>query len=83
MSEHIHVAVQAPVDDEALAAAVARARDAAVLELYRLGRITSGHGATELGLDRPAFLELAASRGIATVQTTASDLLEEVAALDR
>jgi hypothetical protein len=67
----------------ALAAVTARAREAAVLEIYRLGRITSGRAAVELGMERWCFLALASSRGIATLQTTPSELREEADSLDR
>jgi len=83
MSAHIRVAVEAPVDDDVLAAATARAHEAAVMEFYRLGSITSGRAAAELGIERAAFLSLAASKGIATVQVSAAELREEVDALGR
>jgi predicted HTH domain antitoxin len=81
MSAQFRVAVEGPMDDEALRAAETRAKEAAVLELYRLGRITSGRAAVELGIDRGAFLALAAERGIATLQVTPEELRDEADAL--
>jgi predicted HTH domain antitoxin len=78
VSEDIRVAVEGPLDEEALRSATARAREAAILELYRLGRITSGRGAVLLGIERGEFLRLAAARGIPTVQLTPEELRDEV-----
>jgi hypothetical protein len=78
-SADVRVTVEADVDAEALEKATASAREAAVLELYRLGRITSGAGAILLGIGRVEFLELAGSRGIPTCQLTPGELDEEYA----
>jgi predicted HTH domain antitoxin len=83
MSEDIRVAVEGPLDEEALRSATACAREAAILELYRLGRITSGRGAALLGIARGEFLQLAAARGIPTLQVTPEELRDEIASLGR
>ena len=71
--------IEADVDPEALERATASARDAAVLdlELYRMGRITSGAGARLLGVGRVDFMDLAARRGIPTLQITPSEFEAE------
>lgn len=83
MSEEIRVTVEGISDPEALRAATERARDAVVLELYRLGRVTSGHGARLLGIERSDFLSLAAAHRISTLQETPDELREDVAARSR
>lgn len=84
MGDDIRVSVEGlALDDEALRAATARAREAAILELYRLGRITSGRGAILLGIERADFLALAAQRGIPTLQVTAQELRDELASPSR
>ncbi len=83
MSDEIRVAVEGPLDEEALQAATECAREAALLELYRLGHITSGRGARLLGIDRVEFLERAARRHIATLQVTPEELRDEVASFGR
>ncbi|MBI4704766.1 MAG: UPF0175 family protein [Deltaproteobacteria bacterium] len=72
------VTVAAPLDAAALEAATRSAREAAVLELYRLGRITSGCGARWLAIGRGEFLDLAAARGVPTIQVTPDELRREV-----
>ncbi|MBI4729031.1 MAG: UPF0175 family protein [Acidobacteria bacterium] len=81
MAEPIRVSVDG-VRGEARRLATERAREAAVLELYRIGQVGSGQAARELGVSRVDFLELANRRGIPTIQTTADELKEEVASLE-
>jgi predicted HTH domain antitoxin len=76
--EDVHIRVEADLDPETLLAVTASAREAAVLELYRLGRITSGGGARLLGIPRVDFLELAATRRIPTLQVTPEEISAEV-----
>lgn len=76
--EDVRVRVEADLDPEALRAVTARAREAVVLELYRLGRITSGGGARLLGIARVEFLELAGARRIPTLQATPEEIATEV-----
>lgn len=83
VSEDIRIAVEEPLDEEALQSVTARAHEAAILELYRLGRITSGRGAALLGIDRGEFLGIAAKRGIPTLQVTPEELRDEIASGDR
>jgi hypothetical protein len=82
MAETVRVSIEGIEDPDAHRAATERARDAAVLELYRLGRITSGQAARELGTTRVEFLDLAGRRGIPTIQTSADELEEELASLE-
>lgn len=82
MAETVHVSIEGIEDADARRAATERAREAAVLELYRLGRLTSGQAAHELGMTRVAFLDLAGRRGVPTIQTTADELEEELASLE-
>jgi hypothetical protein len=77
--DSIRVSVEGIDDPEALRCATARAREAAVLELYRLSRMTSGRAADLLGIERADFLTLAGSRHIATIQLTPQELTEELA----
>jgi len=79
----VRVLVEADVDAEALQAATKSAREAAILELYRLGRIGSGRGAGLLGIGRAEFLDLAGEHGIATMQVTPAELDEEAAKILR
>jgi hypothetical protein len=79
----VRVLVEADVDAEALRAATESARKAAVLELYGLGRITSGRGAALLGIGRAEFLDLAGEHGIATMQLTPAELDEEASKIRR
>ena len=80
-SADVRVRAEADVDAEALEKTTASAREAAVLELYRLGRITSGAGAILLGIGRVEFLEIAGSRGIPTIQVAPDELEEEHAGI--
>jgi hypothetical protein len=81
MAETVRVSIDGIEDADARRSATERAREAAVLELYRLGRITSGQGARELGIGRVEFLDLARRHGISTIQTTVDQLEEELASL--
>lgn len=82
MTEPIRISIEGIDDPEAWRAAGDRAREAAVLELYRLGRLTSGRAAEELGIARIEFLHLAARHHISTIQTSADELHEELASLE-
>ena len=57
-------------------------REATVLELYRVGQITSGRAALDLGMSRVEFLDLANRHQIPTIQITANELEEEVGSLE-
>ncbi len=74
----VRLELDGEIDEEALAAATESARRAAVLELYRLGRITSGFGAKLLRIDRADFLDLAAAHGVPTIQLTPDELRNEL-----
>lgn len=82
MAEPIRVSVDGVDDREARRLATARAREAAVLELYRIGQVTSGQAARELDISRVEFVDLANRRGIASIQTTADELEKELASLE-
>jgi hypothetical protein len=58
------------------------AREAAILELYRIGEIGSGRAARDLGMGRVDFLDLAGRHHISTIQTTADELEAEFASLE-
>ncbi|HMH49217.1 MAG TPA: UPF0175 family protein [Candidatus Acidoferrum sp.] len=60
--------------------ATERARE--ILELYRLGRISSGRAANDLGMSRVEFLDLANRHRIPTIQITAEELEEEFRSLE-
>lgn len=77
--EDVLVRIEADLDPETMRAVTASAREAAVLELYRLGRVTSGGGARLLGISRVDFLALASARRISTLQMTPDELAAEVA----
>jgi len=74
----IRVSVDVVSDPAAAAAAAAKGREAAVLELYRLGSITSGLAGRLLGIDRCSFISLANSRQVASLQVTPDELQEEI-----
>ena len=82
MTESIRVSIEGIEDAEACRMATERAREAAILELYRIGQITSGRGAADLGMNRVEFLELANRHHIATIQTTTDELEEELGSLE-
>ena len=81
MVKSIRVSIDGIDDADALRAATERAREAAILELYRIGQISSGRAAHDLGMSRVAFLDLACRHQIPTIQTTADELDEEIASL--
>jgi predicted HTH domain antitoxin len=59
-----------------------RGREATILELYRIGQITSGRAAHDLGMSRVEFLDLANRHQIPTIQITADELDEEFGSLE-
>jgi len=59
-----------------------RGREAAILELYRIGQVASGRAAHDLGMSRVEFLDLANRHQIPTIQTTAAELEEELESLE-
>jgi uncharacterized protein UPF0175 len=82
MAESIRVSIEGIQDAEACRLATERAREAAILELYRLGQIGSGRGARDLGMSRVEFLDLAIRHNIPTIQITADELAEELGSLE-
>ena len=56
--------------------------EAAILERYRIGQISSGRAANDLGMSRIDFLDLANRHRISTIQTTADELEEELESLE-
>ncbi|MEK6582983.1 MAG: UPF0175 family protein [Nitrospirota bacterium] len=53
-------------------------KEAAVLELYREGKISSGKAAEMLGMDRFEFIKYAGKKGIPFIRITPEELQEEV-----
>lgn len=53
-------------------------REAAVLELYREGKISSGKAAGILGMERFEFIRYAGMKGIPYIRITPKELEEEV-----
>lgn len=82
MAQRTRVSIDGIDDADVRRAATDRALEAVILELYRLGRVSSGRAARDLGISRVEFLNLATSREIATIQTTADELEEEVASFE-
>lgn len=82
MTEPIRISIEGVDNVAARRAATERAREAAILELYRLGQMTSGRAARDLGMSRVDFLDLANRHGIATIQTTAEQLEDELESLE-
>jgi hypothetical protein len=82
MVEPIRVSVEGIEDADACRRATERAREAAILELYRIAQITSGRAADDLGMSRVDFLDLANRHQIPTIQTTADELEEEVRSIE-
>ena len=78
----VRILINGVDDEQACRAAADRAREAAVLELYRRGQLGSGRAARDLGISRLEFLDLANGHGVATIQTTTDELQEEVASLE-
>ena len=81
MVKSIRVSIEGIEDAAARQAATERAREAAILELYRIGQMSSGRAAQDLGMSRVDFLELAGRHHIATIQTSADELEAEFASL--
>lgn len=82
MVESIRVSIEGIEDPDARRAATRRAREAAILELYRLGQMSSGRAAHDLSMSRVEFLDLANRHQIPTIQTTADELEEELGSLE-
>jgi predicted HTH domain antitoxin len=83
MAETIQISIEGIEDADACRAAAERAREAGILELYRLGQISSGRAASNLGLSRAEFLDLASRHRIPTIQITADELEKELGSLER
>ena len=62
--------LQQPIDKAAI--------ELIVLELYRMGRISSGRGAAALGMSRVDFIQHASDLGIPYLRVTADDLDNEI-----
>jgi len=58
-------------------------KEAAVLELYREGKISSGKAAEILGMDRFEFIRYAGKKGIPYIRMTSEELEEEVKLLEK
>lgn len=58
-------------------------KEAAVLELYREGRLSSGKAAEILGMDRFEFIRYAGKKGIPFIRITPEELEEEVKILGK
>lgn len=58
-------------------------KEAAVLELYREGRISSGKAAEILGMERFEFIRYAGMKGIPFIRLTPDELEEEVGLLEK
>ncbi len=58
-------------------------KEAAVLELYREGKISSGKAAEILGMDRFEFIRYAGKKGIPYIRITSEELEEEVRLLEK
>ncbi len=58
-------------------------KEAAVLELYREGRISSGKAAEILGMERFEFIRYAGMKGIPYIRLTPEELEEEVGFLEK
>ena len=82
MVERIRVSIEGIDDADARRTATERAREAAILELYRIGQISSGRAARDLDLSRVEFLNLASRHHIPTIQTSPDELEEELASLE-
>lgn len=82
MAGSIRVSIEGIEDADVRRTATARALEAAILELYRIGQISSGRAAQDLGMSRVDFLDLANRHRIPTIQTTADELEEELESLE-
>lgn len=58
-------------------------KEAAVLELYREGKISSGKAAEMLGMDRFEFIRYAGMKGIPYIRITPEELAEEVMLIEK
>ncbi|MFZ3065768.1 MAG: UPF0175 family protein [Nitrospirota bacterium] len=58
-------------------------KEAAVLELYREGRLSSGKAAEILGMDRFEFIKYAGMKGIPFIRITPEELEEEATLLGK
>ena len=58
-------------------------KEAAVLELYREGRIPSGKAAEMLGMERFEFIRYAGMKGIPYIRYSLHELEEEVGLLEK
>lgn len=58
-------------------------KEAAVLELYREGRLSSGKAAEILGMDRFEFIRYAGMKGIPFIRITPEELEEEATLLGK
>lgn len=56
-------------------------KEAAVLELYREGKVSSGKAAEILGMERFEFIRYAGMKGIPYIRITPKELEEEVKVL--
>jgi len=57
-------------------------KEAATLELYREGKLSSGKAAELLGMERFEFIRYAGMKGIPYIRITQDELKEEVASLE-
>ena len=62
--------LQQPIDKAAI--------ELIVLELYRMGKISSGRSATTLGMSRIDFIQHASDLGISYLRVTPEDLDNEI-----
>lgn len=58
-------------------------REAAVLELYREGRLSSGKAAEILNMERFEFIRYAGMKGIPFIRISTEDLREEVKLMEK
>lgn len=58
-------------------------KEAAVLELYREGKISSGKAAEILGMERFEFIRYAGMKGIPFIRITPEELEEEVKTMEK
>jgi predicted HTH domain antitoxin len=58
-------------------------KEAAVLELYREGRVSSGKAAEILGMERFEFIRYAGTKGIPYIRQTPEELEEETGLLEK
>lgn len=58
-------------------------REAAVLELYREGRLSSGKAAEILNMERFEFIRYAGTKGIPYIRISTEDLNDEVKIMEK